>query len=117
MTKEVGENTTFRLSLKTIAWVLGGLWILAGYAYFDLRNEIKEANTISIEEKEKFKEEFKEEIIEDMDDLVDITTDMRMQQVRIQGDIKLILDRQQRDNPIVANPNVDVQPILPPDEN
>lgn len=45
----------------------------------------------------------------------DIQT-IRLDQRDIKGDIKLILDRQTRDNPVITNPNISVESITPPSE-
>lgn len=106
--KKVGiENTTIRFSVKTLVWILGILYAFGAWAYFDLRSEMKKATEISNMEKGEFMKEVENKWGTKFDKMFEEISEMK-------GDIKVILDRQTRDNPIQANPNARIIPIEPP---
>jgi hypothetical protein len=75
------------------------VFTILSYSYFDLKKDFKEF-TRSTDEKV-------ERIYRDVQDI-------RIGTESIKGDIKLILDRQSRDNPIYPAPYQDIDPIDPP---
>lgn len=114
--KVIGANSVLRLSVKTALWLMAGIFAIVmgilSYSYFDLKADVKADG----EAKDKAQKEFIERVdakLEKMDDDVEI---IRLDQRDIKGDIKLILDRQTRDNP-VRSTNVSAQPIAPPPTN
>jgi len=104
----VGANSTVRLSVKTAMWIVMGIFTIVmgilSYAYFDLKKDINAS-----------RQKFIETIDEKVDDMTDDVQTIRIDQATMKGDIKLILDRQTRDNPIKANPNVSVESVVPPE--
>ena len=80
------------------------------WSYFDLKKEVKAFEASEIEKQKEFIEKIDDKL-EHVDGEVHT---IRIDQATIKGDIKLILDRQTRDNPIRANTNVAVQPATPP---
>ncbi len=118
---KVGGDSSVKLTVNTLLKIIGGFFIIlqfvGGWAYFDLRDQLKNAATISIEDKKEFLKEslqlFKEienEYDGKFEKMFDDVSEMK-------GDIKVILDRQSRDNPIQPNPNVQIQPYTPPSLN
>lgn len=111
--KVVGANSILKLSVKTAIWIVAGIFSLVmgilTYSYFDLKSDWKTQK----EQDAQIQKEFIEKVdgkVEKMD--TDIQT-IRIDQATIKGDIKLILDRQTRDNPIRAT-NISTQPVVPP---
>jgi hypothetical protein len=105
--KTIGTSSTVKLSIKTALWLISSVFaivmIILSYSYFDLKSDVSQAQKEFIEKVDNRVEDMKEDI-----------TDIKLDQVEIKGDIKLILDRQTRDNPVTTNPNVSVQPVSPP---
>ena len=105
----IGQASTVRLSVKTAMWIVAGIFTIVmgilSYAYFDLKKDINAS-----------RQKFIETVDGKVDDMTDDVQTIRIDQATMKGDIKLILDRQTRDNPIVVNPNVSVDPTLPPPE-
>lgn len=108
--QKLSAGTTIRFTVKTALWILGALYAALGYLYYDLRTEFKEANGISKEEKVEFLKEIEDEYEAKFDDMKDDISD-------IKGDVKVILDRTKRDNPIIVNPSATIQPTLPPEDS
>jgi len=104
----VGANSTIKLSVKTAIWIIGvvvGLVMsILTYAYFDLKKDIKASQ-----------ENFVKNVDENVESMRNDIQDIRVDVATVKGDIKLILDRQTRDNPIKSNPNVSVESITPPE--
>jgi hypothetical protein len=105
--KKISGGTTIKFTFKTALWIMGALWLALGYLYIDLRTEFKEANGISIQEKRDFMDEVEDEYEHKFEKMFDDTSD-------IKGDVKVMLDRSNRVNPVLPNPGVQVQPQLPP---
>ncbi len=102
----IGANSTVKMSVKTTLWILSGIvgivMVILSYSYFDLKNDYKTD----------FKE-FVESVDEKVDDMQTDITNIRIGNESIKGDIRLILDRQNRDNPVKTT-NVPIQPTIPP---
>ena len=102
----IGASTTVKMSVKTTLWILGVIvgvvMTILSYSYFDLKKD--------------YKTDFKE-FVESVDEKVDVMgndiINIRLGNEGIKGDIKLILDRQNRDNPVQPT-NTAVQPTIPP---
>ena len=102
----IGASTTVKMSVKTTLWILGAIvgvvMTILSYSYFDLKKD--------------YKSDFKD-FVESVDGKVDAMqtdiTNIRIGNEGIKGDIKLILDRQSRDNPVQPT-NATVQPTVPP---
>ena len=93
--RTVGANSTLRLSVKTALWIMGAIvgivMSILSYAYFDLKKDIKASES-----------QFIEKVEESVDKMEEDIQTIRLDQRDIKGDIRLILDRQTRDNPIIA---------------
>jgi hypothetical protein len=104
--KTFGVNTTIKLSVKTALWLITGVFslmmIILTYSYFDLKNDVN-----------KKQEDFTNSVNEKVEKIQTDVTNIRLGQEGIKGDIKLILDRQNRDTPIPSTGNY-VKPITPP---
>lgn len=109
--KKISAESIVRLNIKTIIWIVGvlftGLSAAAGWAYFDLRSELKAATEISSQEKEEFLDDVEDQYEHKFEKMFDDISD-------IKGDVKVMLDRSNRVNPVLPNPGVQVQPQLPP---
>ena len=104
--KIIGASSTIKMSVKTGFWVLtfifGLVATILSYAYFGLKKDYKEDN-----------KEFVKTVEEKMEKVQEDVTDICIGVESMKGDIRLILDRQNRDNPIRAT-NTYVQPTIPP---
>jgi len=112
--KQIGGESLIRLNVKTAIWIIGAVFTavmtVLSWSYFDLKKEVK-----AFEEAEAQKQkEFIEQIDGKLDKVDTEVHTIRIDQATIKGDIRLILDRQNRDNPIIANPNRSVTPSSPP---
>lgn len=111
--KVIGANSILRLSVKTAIWIMAGIFSLVmgilTYSYFDLKAEWKASKDTDAASQKEFIEKVDKKL-EKVD--TDVQT-IRIDQATIKGDIKLILDRQTRDNPVRAT-NVTAQPVAPP---
>ena len=111
--KTIGGESLIRLNVKTALWIIGGIvsivMSILTWSYFDLKSDWKASQQEILEARKEF--------IEKVDSKVDnMDTDIqsiRIDQATIKGDIRLILDRQNRDNPVRATNNP-VQPTQPP---
>jgi len=112
--KVIGGNTLIKFNIKTLAWIFGALYIVLGYLYLDLRSELKASVEISNEEKTEFLEDVEDEWDTKLDKVLDITTIIRLDQALMKGDIKVILDRNQRNSAEQPNTNINVAPTIPP---
>lgn len=114
--KAVGGESLIRLNVKTAIWIIGAVFTavmtILGWSYFDLKKEVAAFKA----EDEKAQKEFIENVDIKVDDMTGEIQTIRIDQATIKGDIKLILDRQTRDNPIIANPNRAVESTIPPGE-
>ena len=104
--KLIGTGTTIKLSIKTALWIMGGivsivLTILI-YSYFSLKSEIETKET-----------EFVKSVNEKVEKMKEDLTNIRLNEEDIKGDIKLILDRQDIDNPI-SNTGTQIHSYTPP---
>lgn len=108
------STLNIKFNLKTLIWILGGLYMVLGYLYFDLRKELKNSSSILDKEKKEFVDELEEKFDDKLDDIVNSITEIKVDQATIKGDIKVILDRQNRENPIERNEDVDIQEVTPP---
>jgi hypothetical protein len=104
--KTIGVNTTIKLSVKTAFWIMGTTVSLVlsvlTYGYFGLKEDVKQYQT-----------EFTTKTNESINNIEEDVTNMRLSIKGIEGDIKLILDRQNRDNPIKST-NIPVNSVMPP---
>ena len=112
--KQIGGESLIRLNVKTAIWIIGAVFsavmTILSWSYFDLKKDVK-----AFEEAEAAKQkEFIEKIDEKLEHMDGDVQTIRIDQATIKGDIRLILDRQNRDNPVRTNPNVVVQPSVPP---
>ena len=115
MAKEIGESTKFTFSVKTLGWIFGVLYLILGYLYWDLRAELRQSVEISKEEKTEFLNDVEEKWDDKLDKVLDVTHIIQLDQTRMQGDIKVILDRNQRMAPIEQPSSAAIQPAeLPP---
>jgi hypothetical protein len=109
--KKVGGDSQIKLTVNSMLKIVGGIFVvlqsIAGWAYFDLRSEIKKANTISAEEKRLFLKEIEDDYDGKFEKMFDDVSEMK-------GDIKVILDRQNRDNPVTPNPHASFEAVEPP---
>ena len=112
--KTIGANSILRLNVKTAFWLLAGIFSLVmgilTYSYFDLKGEWNAKKAAD----EQAHKEFIEKVEGKMDKVDENVNTIRIDQATIKGDIRLILDRQNRDNPVTANPNVSVESAIPP---
>ncbi len=112
--KVIGGESLIKLNVKTAVWIIGAIFSIVmtilTWSYFDLKKEVKAFEASEIEKQKEFIEKIDDKL-EHVDGEVHT---IRIDQATIKGDIKLILDRQTRDNPIRANTNVAVQPATPP---
>ena len=104
--KTIGFSSIVKLNVKTVFWLFGILYVVLGYLYFDLRKDTKASNSILQTEKQDFLRGVESTLYKDI-------TDIKVGMESMKGDIKVILDRQNRDNPIQPT-NTSVQPIVPP---
>jgi hypothetical protein len=114
--KKIGYDTNIKLTVKTAIAIISGLWLLlstvAGWIYFDLKKEIKANN-------EKFEKQ-KIELMEKIDNKLEIfkdkmnNTDINIETIK--GDIKVILDRDMRNNNGNRDNIINVKNIKPPSD-
>lgn len=99
----IGANSVIRLNVKTAVWIIGIIFTVVmsilSYSYFDLKKK---------------NAEFVNSVDQKIDEVKEDVTTIRLGQEAIKGDIKLILDRQNRDNPVNTTAYVPVQPVVPP---
>ena len=104
--KVYGESSSIRLSVKTAIWIavsiVGLVLGILTYSYFKLKNEVTTSQELFIKT-----------VNESITNMEKNINDIKIDQATIKGDIKLILDRQIRDNPIRSNGS-NVQPSMPP---
>ena len=105
--KTIGFSSIIKFNVKTAFLILGLAWIGLGYLYLDQRKDIKEASSILQTEKQKFLDGVETTLYKDIRDIM-------LSQETMRGDIRIILDRQERDNPIGTSYNTPVQPVIPP---
>ena len=107
---KVGGDSSVKLTINTLIKIIGGLFIvfntIAGWAYFDLRSQLKNATEISSDEKKEFLEEIEDDYDGKFEKMFEDVSEMK-------GDIKVILDRQNRENPITPNPTQGFQQLTP----
>lgn len=105
--KIIGASGILRLSVKTAFWIVstifGAVMSILTYSYFDLKKDVNAKHN-----------EFIIKVNESVDKMDDNIQTIRIDQATIKGDIKLILDRQTRDNPVVANPDITIESAVPP---
>lgn len=111
--KTIGFGSVVRLNVKTLIWILGALYVALGYLYFDLRQTVNKSSSILDEEKKEFMQEVDSELERKIDAIKEDMSEMRENVAYIKGDIKLILDRQSRDNP-VRQTDAEVTTVAPP---
>jgi hypothetical protein len=104
--KIIGSNSTIKLSVKTAIWFLTGIVIIVmlilTYSYFKLKDEVNTQQN-----------EFVKSVNEKVEKIQNDVTNIRISQEEMRGNIKLILDRQSRDNPI-QNTGTKVYSYVPP---
>ena len=110
----IGGNTLIKFNLKTLGWIFGILYLGLGYLYLDLRSELKASVEISSEEKKEFLEDVEDEWDTKLDKVLDITTTIRLEVADVKGDVKVILDRNQRNNTEQPNTSMSIVPTQPP---
>ena len=104
--KTIGFSSIVKLNVKTLLWMFGILYVIMGYLYLDQRKELKNSCTVLQTEKQEFFKGVETTLYKDI-------TDIRVGMESMKGDIRIMLDRQNRDNPIQPT-NRSVQPIFPP---
>ena len=111
--KTVGASSTIKLSVKTAMWLIGAIvgvvMTILTWSYFDLKADVKAFQDADAAAQKEFIGKVDEKL-DTMDDDVDA---IRIDQADIKGDIRLILDRQTRDNPVRAT-NRTVESTTPP---
>lgn len=111
--KVIGGESLIKMNVKTAVWIIAGIFSIVmsilTYSYFDLKKDVATAEA----EANKAQTEFIEKVDEFLEKVDSDVQTIRIDQATIKGDIKLILDRQTRDNPVKTT-NVPVQPSLPP---
>ena len=107
--KLVGSSSTIKLSFKTALIIISGIVTIVisilTYSYFKLKTEVQVQQ-----------DEFVKSVNEKVEKIQDDVTNIRIGQEEMRGDIKLILDRQNRDNPIINTGNKVtsyIPPVLP----
>ena len=112
--KVIGGESLIKLNVKTAIWIIGVIFSIVmsilTWSYFDLKSDVKAAQ----DKDAKSQTEFIEKVDNELEKFGGEVQIIRIDQATIKGDIKLILDRQIRDNPIKSNTNISVQPIIPP---
>ena len=113
--KVIGGESLIRMNVKTAMWILGGIFSLVmtilTWSYFDLKAEVRDFEAAD----SKAQKEFVEKVDEKLDDIEDDITTILVDQRELKTDIKHILDKQTRDNPVVPNPNRTVESTTPPE--
>jgi len=105
--KTIGFSSIVKLNVKTLLWLFGILYLTMGYLYLDQRKEIKDSSHVLQSEKQEFFKGVETTLYRDI-------TDIKVGMEGMRGEINLILDRQERDNPISNTSHTTVQPIVPP---
>ena len=109
--EKIGGDSKINLSINTIIKILGGISLIvnmiAGWAFYDLRTEFRENNGISAEEKRIFLKGVENEYDGKFDQML-------REMLEMKGDIKVILDRENRLNPIQPSPGTPIEMVLPP---
>ena len=110
--KIFGPNSIISFNFKTLFWILGVLYVVLGYLYFDLKKTTKADQEAFLEKIELNIDNKMEEVSEDIEEI-------KIDQATVKGDIKLILDRQTRQSSSTTQPNnnVQVSPTVPPPIN
>ena len=105
--KTIGFSSIVKLNVKTLLWVMGILYIVLGYLYFDLKKGVSDSSSVLQTEKQEFLHGVETTLYRDI-------TDIKVGMEGMRGEINIILDRSNRVNPVTANPNVAIQPTVPP---
>ena len=104
--KVIGSNTTIKLSVKTALWVITGIFSIVmtilTYSYFSLKKQVDTKQ-----------QEFVITVNDKIEKMQNDITNIKLNEEDIKGDIKLILDRQSRDNPI-SNTGYQTHSYAPP---
>lgn len=112
--KVIGGESLIRLNVKTAIWIIGAIFSIVmsilTWSYFDLKKDVAASEAAAMENRK----EFVEKVDESVDKMEGDIQTIRIDQATIKGDIKLILDRQTRDNPVRVNPNIPVSTVAPP---
>lgn len=105
--KTVGFSSIIKMNIKTAFGILSGISALIisilTYAYFDLKKDIDSSQ-----------KDFYRIVNERVEKIQIDVSNIRVSQEGIRGDIKLILDRQNRDNPILPKTYRAFDLALPP---
>ena len=72
-----------------------------------LKKDVKASSSILQTEKQEFFNGVQIHLSKDI-------TDIKVGMESMKGDIKVIMDRQNRENPITANPSTTIHPVVPP---
>lgn len=111
--KVISGQSLIKMNIKTVIWIIAGIFSavmsILTYSYFDLKKDVAAAEA----ESSKAQTEFIERVDEKLEKVNNDVQTIRIDQATIKGDIRLILDRQTRDNPIIPT-NIAVQPTTPP---
>jgi len=100
--KKLGFKSIIKLNLKTVLWILGGLWFIFSFlftvGYFDIKSDMKKNK---IEFYMSIQKDVKTELIEVKSEIKDKNNEI--ENVKddisdIKGDVKVILDRTMRNN-------------------
>ena len=105
--KTIGFSSIVKLNVKTLLWIMGILYIVLGYLYFDLKKEVNNASGVLQTEKQEFLHGVETTLYRDI-------TDIKVGMEGMRGEINIILDRSNRDNPVTPNANTTILPVIPP---
>jgi hypothetical protein len=112
---KIGGSTLIKFNLKTLGTIFGLLYLALGYLYFDLRSDLADSVEISNDEKTEFLRDVEDDWDSKLDQIQEITTMIRLEQANMKGDIKVILDRNQRNTNITPTDN-SIDPVMPPSD-
>ena len=95
--KVIGENTKVTVTIKVLAWVLGGLVMLISalfsMAYFDLKSELEATRESFESERAEYTETVTSELNKVVEKLREKDDDFLRELGDIKGNVKVILDR------------------------
>jgi len=118
--KTIGFSSIVKMNVKTAILILTLAWFALGYLYLDQRKTIKESSSILQTEKQEFFKGVETTINRDISDIKVEQAEMRGEFnvgfEKIQGNIQLIFEKLDKENPITPTNN-SVSSTVPPLEN